>query len=262
MKLVTYTSDGGIGRVTMNRPDRLNAMNQELMGALTRAVERAAADDSVRVVVVSGNGRAFSVGGDLSEGAGGGVSAGELGPAAAQMRENMRAAQLLAEMPKISIAEIDGACAGAALALACACDLRYASGTALFTTAFLTAGLPGDYGGTWTLSRVVGPARAREMYLVPQRLMASEALSVGLVHAVIEPEDLGQHVEAVAQQLLGSAPLALRAMKRNLNDALTLGFSELLDVEAIRQIECARTDDAAEAAQAFIEKRPPTFAGR
>lgn len=262
MECVTYESSGGMGRVTLNRPERLNAMNRHLMVSLTRTLDQAAADESVRVVVVRGNGRAFSVGGDLSDGAGGGVTGGDLESAVREMREHMRAAQLLAEMPKITIAQINGACAGAALALACACDLRYASNDALFATAFLTAGLPGDYGGTWTLSRIVGPARAREMYLLPRRLTAADALGLGLVHEVVEPGQLPLRVNSVAATLLASAPLALAAMKRNLHDALACGFGELLDIEAERQIECARTDDAAEAARAFIEKRPPSFVGR
>ena len=173
----------------------------------------------------------------------------------------MRTAELLHEMPKPTIAAINGACAGAGLSLACACDLRYASASAVFNTAFLNVGLSGDFGGTWTLTRIVGTARARAAYLLAERFDADEAHRIGLVSEVLGDEELGDHVRGVAERLATQPQQALRSMKANLNDALELSFGEALDPEAIRHIGSGRTDDAREATAAFLEKRAPVFRG-
>ena len=249
--------------VTLYRPERLNAMDRQLMSDLTQALEAVAEHDDVRVVVLSGAGRVFSVGGDLAAGAGGGVVSDDEDESVRRMRDFMRASELLFSMDKITIAQLHGACAGAAFALACACDLRIASESTVFMTAFLTAGLPGDYGGTWLLPRIVGAGRARSMFLLPERLDANQALDWGLVHSVThDDEGLESEVRATVSRLNASAPRALALMKRNLNDALRLPFGDLLDLEASRQIECAGTQDAEEAARAFVEKREPRFTGR
>lgn len=260
---VLYDVTDGVATITLNRPERLNAMNFELLEAALAAIERAASDDAARVVVLTGAGRGFCAGGDLSAGAGGGVaSGGGIDTDIGRLRRYMRSSQLLHEMPKVTIAAINGACAGAGLSWACATDLRYAAASAVFNTAFLTAGLSGDFGGTWTLPRLVGPAKARELYLLPERLGAADAERIGLVTKTVADAELRAHVQTVARRLLGSAPLALRAIKENLNDSLDLGFAELLDREADRHARCGHTQDAREAARAFIEKRPPRFEGR
>lgn len=178
-----------------------------------------------------------------------------------RLRTFMRSAQLLQEMPKIVIAAINGACAGAGLALACACDLRYCASTAVFNTAFLSAGLSGDFGGTWTLPRIIGPARARELYLLSEKFGAETAERFGLVSATVDRDDLAGHVRGVAETLLSRAPEAVRAVKTNMNDSAVNSFGEQLDVEADRHIRCGRTADSQEAAKAFLEKRPPVFTG-
>lgn len=261
-KTVTVeTKSDGVAHVTLNRPESRNAMNVELMEELTRTLETVAGDTSVRVVILTGAGKAFSVGGDLAEGAGGGVSDG-MESSVARMRNYMRASELLITMPQITIAQINGACAGAGLSLACACDLRYSTPDAVFSTAFLSAGLPGDYGGTWTLSRIVGTSRARELFMLPDRFTAERAAELGILHGIEPSDNLAENVTEVANRLASSAPLALAGLKQNLNDALVLPLAELLDVEASRQMACADTDDAREAAQAFLEKRSPKFVGR
>jgi 2-(1,2-epoxy-1,2-dihydrophenyl)acetyl-CoA isomerase len=229
---------------------------------LLDVIERVADDSSVAVVVVTGAGRGFCAGGDLSEGAGGGVMTdGTTAYDIRRLRTFMRCAQLLHEMPKIVIAAINGACAGAGLALACACDLRYCANTAAFNTAFLTAGLSGDFGGTWTLPRIVGPARARELYLLSEKFDAETAERIGLVSARVDRDDLAGHVRSVAETLLNRAPEAVRAVKANLNDSAVNSLSDQLDVEADRHIRCGRMADSQEAAKAFLEKRPPVFTG-
>jgi len=260
---VRYEVSDGIATITLNRPERLNTMNFELLEAALEAIERAASDEAARVVIVTGAGRGFCAGGDLSAGAGGGVaSGGAIDTDIGRLRRYMRSSELLHAMPKPTIAAINGACAGAGLSWACATDLRYAAASAVFNTAFLTAGLSGDFGGTWTLPRLVGAAKARELYLLPERFDAAEAARIGLVSKVLPDGELMPFVQTVARRLLGSAPLALRAIKQNLNDALDAGFAELCNREAERHVRCGHTADAREAAKAFIDKRPPRFEGR
>jgi 2-(1,2-epoxy-1,2-dihydrophenyl)acetyl-CoA isomerase len=217
----------------------------------------------VRVVILTGAGRGFCAGGDLSAGEGGGVLSGKaIERDVGRLRQYMQSSRLLHEMPKPTIAAINGPCAGAGLSWACAVDLRYAAASAKFSTAFLTAGLSGDFGGTWTLPRIVGPAKARELYLLAERFDAREAERIGLVSRVVADDELMPYVRSVAERLRAAAPLALRAIKENLNDALEVGFAEMLDREPGRHVRCAHTRDATEAARAFVEKRPPKFEGR
>jgi 2-(1,2-epoxy-1,2-dihydrophenyl)acetyl-CoA isomerase len=260
---VVYEVEDGIGTITLNRPDRLNTMNFDLLEAAVGVFERAASDEAAKVVILTGAGRGFCAGGDLSAGAGGGVASGSaIETDIGRLRRYMRTSELLHEMPKVTIAAINGACAGAGLAWACAADLRFAAASAVFNTAFLTAGLSGDFGGTWTLPRIVGPAKARELYFLPDRFSAAEAERIGLVTKALPDGELMSHVRAVARRLLGSAPIALRAIKQNFNDSLDVAFSELLNREAERHARCGHTHDAREAAKAFIEKRPARFENR
>lgn len=260
-ELADYAAADGVAVVTLNRPERLNAMTDELLEALLAALERAAADDGVRAVVLCGAGRAFCAGGDLKEGVGGGVGGdGPVPTASGNLRRYMRTAQLLREMPKPTIAAVQGACAGAGLSLACAADLRVAAPSAVFATAFVSVGLSGDFGGTWALTGLVGSARAREAYLLADRIPAPRALAIGLVSEVVDDEDalLGRAGELAARLAALSVP-AVRAVKANLNDAQEVGFREALEREAFRHIECSRTPEAREATQAFLEKRAPVF---
>jgi 2-(1,2-epoxy-1,2-dihydrophenyl)acetyl-CoA isomerase len=266
-------------------------MGGDLIERALEAVERAASDKAIRVVILTGAGRGFCAGGDLDAmsrrgGAGGGdpgTSAGASANTAARagtgtgtgtrdplmhsanvrlLRGFMRTSQLLMEMGKVTIAAINGACAGAGLALACACDLRFAASSAKFNVAFRNAGLSGDFGGTWTLPRIVGPAKARELYLMSPRFDAVEAARIGLVGKVLPDLELMSYVQGVAAELAAAAPLALALMKQNLNDALRLSFGELLDREAERHTQAVQTEDHIEAAKAFLEKRTASFKGR
>jgi len=266
-EVVRYEQDGGVATVTLNRPEHLNTMSPDLIEGALDAFERAASDDAVRAVILTGAGRGFCAGGDL-----GGMASRAPDPASgrarpiesdiARLRSRMRTSQLLRDMPKVTIAAINGPCAGAGLAWACACDLRYAARSAVFNTAFMTAGLSGDFGGTWTLPRIVGPAKARELYLMAEKFSAAEAERLGLVTAVVDDADLLDVVRARAARAAGFAPLTLAAIKANLNDAQHMDFASLLDREAERHIRVGRTADAREAAAAFLQKRPAVFEGR
>nr|WP_269778821.1 enoyl-CoA hydratase-related protein [Microlunatus antarcticus] len=253
--------EGPLAVVRLNRPEALNAMNAALLDQLLTTLEVVADDATVRVVVLTGSGRAFCAGGDLRAGVGGAVAGPP--PAAAQerrLRTFMRSAQLLREMPAVTVAAVNGACAGAGLSLALAADLRVCSRSARFSTAFLTVGLSGDFGGTWLLPRVVGAGRARDLYLRPRPVDAAEALAIGLVSEVAE--DALVLAREVAAGLVAQPPLALRSVKQNLNDADRTELATALDREAARHTACAATDDAAEATAAFLEHRPARFTGR
>jgi 2-(1,2-epoxy-1,2-dihydrophenyl)acetyl-CoA isomerase len=268
--VVRYAVEGGVATITLNRPEHLNTMSRQLMEQAQAALESAADDDGVRAVILTGTGRAFCAGGDLQDFArrepdGSGAAPGvarSLEADIRRLRGSMRTSQLLREMPKVTFAAINGACAGAGLAWACAADIRYCAASAVFNTAFMTAGLSGDFGGTWTLPRIVGPARARELYLLAEKFRAPEAERIGLVSAVLPDDELMPFVRAKAERVAGFAPLTVRAIKANLNDALDVSFPAMLDREADRHTRCGRTEDAREAARAFLEKRPPVFHGR
>jgi len=269
-EVVRYTVDGAVATITLNRPQHMNTMSREQLDGTIVALEAAADDDGVRAVILTGTGRAFCAGGDLQgfaqrEPAGDGATPG--GPRSLEadirrLRGYMRSSQLLRDMPKVTFAAINGACAGAGLAWACAADIRYCAETAVFNTAFMTAGLSGDFGGTWTLPRIVGPARARELYLLAEKFRAPDAERIGLVSAVLPDDELMPFVRGKAERIAGFAPLTVRAIKANLNDALDVSFPAMLDREADRHTRCGRTEDAREAARAFLEKRPPVFRGR
>jgi 2-(1,2-epoxy-1,2-dihydrophenyl)acetyl-CoA isomerase len=179
----------------------------------------------------------------------------------AALRLATRTSELLHEMPKVTIAAINGACAGAGLAWACAADLRFCAESARFNTAFVNAGLSGDFGGTWTLPRIVGAAKARELYLLAEKFTAEDAERMGLVTRRLPDDQLIPEVHRVAARLAAMAPLALRQVKANLNDAARLPLDQLLDREGERMLRLGATDDAREAAAAFLEKRPPRFTG-
>jgi 2-(1,2-epoxy-1,2-dihydrophenyl)acetyl-CoA isomerase len=260
-QVVRSARRGGVVTITLDRPDRLNAMDAALLDGLLAAVEGAMSDPCVRVVVLTGAGRAFCVGGDLQGFAAGVLDDAPVATRVGQLRRWMRVCELLRAGPAVTVAAVNGACAGAGLSLALACDLRLASATAVFRTAFLGAGLSGDFGGTWSLSRLLGEARAKELYLLDEKVPAGEALRLGLVTRVFAAEEFAASVDEVVEALAGRAPLALRGIKENLTDAARLSFAEACDSEAARHVACSLSTDAAEAAAAFLARRAPVFTG-
>jgi len=254
--------EGGVLTLTLNRPDKLNAFNLEMVQGLLDGLRRAATDDAVKVLVLTGAGKAFCAGGDVGSMAEGTAFASSYEANVDALRQKMEASRLLHELGKPTIAKLRGAAAGAGMSLALACDLRIASETAQIVTAFAKVGLAGDFGGTWFLSRLVGVAKAKELYFTSPRVGAREALALGLVNRVVADGELDAAVDALAASLAGGPAVALGYMKRNLT-AVSDGISlaALLDLEAARMVRSAQTADHREAARAFVEKRTPRFAG-
>ena len=252
---ILYENDGGVATLTMNRPP-LNTMPGLMLKEARRALAAAAEDRDVRVLVLTGAGRAFCAGADIGQ-----VAAGdrEEEPLVA---DDFQVPVLLHEMPAVTIAAVNGACAGAGLGWACACDFRLAAASARFNTAFLDVGVAGDMGGPWTLSRIVGPAKARELYFLPGKFDADEALRIGLVSRVFPDETFRDEVDAVVQRLASAAPIALRTLKSNFVNAERMDLASYVDLETSRHLAMFLTHDTREAFAARAEKREPRFLGR
>jgi 2-(1,2-epoxy-1,2-dihydrophenyl)acetyl-CoA isomerase len=233
----------------LDRPERINALDLEHVLALRDALRALAGDDTARVVVLTGAGRGFCAGGDVTSMTGGGGTGEPL-----DLRAIMEVSELLHGMSAVTVAAVNGPCAGAGLSFACACDLRYAARSALFVSAFLGVGSSGDHGSAWVLTRAVGPAKARELLLLGDRVDADEALRIGLVSAVVDDDALTAHVAGIAARLAALPPNATRHLKANLDDAITLPLGEYLDRETVRFEECSGSDEAIAAAQAFLSK--------
>jgi len=258
---------GKVAVLTLNRPERRNAMSTAMNDALAAVLREVQTADDVGAVILTGAGGAFCAGGDVkgmaAAGGEGGGSPLQYDARVHRQRLNQRAtAGRLYEMPKPTIAMIPGPAAGAGLSLALACDLRYAADSAVFTTAFARVGFSGDYGGTWFMSRLIGTAKARELYLLSERFDAAEAERLGLVNRVFVAADLEAAVMAIASRLANGPTVAYRYMKENLNRAVHGEMGECLDMEATHHIHCGQTEDHREAAKAFVEKREPVFQGR
>lgn len=248
-----YETDGrGLARLTLNRPEAMNGMTNQMVREAAHALEIAATDSSVRLLVLTGAGRAFCPGADLNHFTAG--RADEKLTAA-----EFRAATLLHEMPAVTVAAINGACAGAGLGWAMACDLRLMAAGARLNTAFLDVAVAGDMGLPWSLPRVVGASRARDLSLLPRRVSAEEALQIGLVARVFPDDQFVDQTEEVLAGLLSKSPTALLALKGNYLAAERMGFADFVSYEAERHLAIAASEDTAEAFRAFIEKRQPDF---
>jgi enoyl-CoA hydratase/carnithine racemase len=246
--------------VTLNRPEARNALSLEMKQALARLVPALGADPRVGCVLLTGAGGAFCAGGDTKR------MAQEGRPASPeerkrQLRWEHGIAAALHELEKPTLAALAGPAAGAGFALALACDLRIAAESAFVTAAYVRLGLSGDYGGSWFLTRLVGPARAREIYFTGDRLDARECERLGIVNRVVPDAELEREAFALARRIAAGPPIALRYMKENLNRALGESLRSCLDAEAERMVQSATTEDYAEAVRAFQEKRTPVFRG-
>jgi 2-(1,2-epoxy-1,2-dihydrophenyl)acetyl-CoA isomerase len=253
----------GVAVLTMNRPDRLNALSGPMLEAMLEALPRLAESPDVGVVVLTGAGRAFCAGGDVKAMAEGREATGtSLEEKAHGLRTRMETSRWLHEMPKPTIGMVRGAAAGAGLSLAMACDLRIAGDSARFATAFARVGYSGDFGGSYYLTQLVGSAKARELYYTADILDAAEALRLGLVNRVVAEARLEEETMALASRLARGPRIAYRYMKRNFNAAESGSLKDLLDLEAWHHTRCGLTEDHREAARAFVEKREPVFRGR
>jgi 2-(1,2-epoxy-1,2-dihydrophenyl)acetyl-CoA isomerase len=257
----------GIATLTLNRPDSLNALSSEMITAAVELLPELGREDRVGVVVITGAGRAFCAGGDvkamaLVEGA---QVAGE-GLGFEQRVDNLRRGQelswLLHSLPKVTVAAINGHAMGAGLGIALSCDLRLASAAAKLGTAYARVGFGGDFGVTWQLTRLVGPAKAKELLFLAEALSAQEAHRVGLLNWVVETERFADEVASLARRLASGPLVSYRWMKENVNLAVHQDFRSLLDREAITHLRCGQTEDHREGVAAFAEKREPRFQGR
>jgi len=272
--------DDGVLTLSMNRPDARNALSRPMLQAMQQQLVAAEFDPAVRCIVLTGTGKAFCAGGDvkaMASGAerlaraGGDVKAMASGAAATrtideaihQQRHSQReTAGRLFKMPKPTLAVIPGAAAGAGLSLAMSCDLRLMSNSAFLTTAFAKVGFAGDYGGTYFMTQLIGAAKARELYMLSERVTAEDALRLGLANWVCEPDQLAGRTRELAQRLAKGPAVAYRYMKENLNRAMGGEVDECLDLEVTHHVHCAQTEDHKNAARAFVEKRDPVFNGR
>ncbi|OWU83752.1 enoyl-CoA hydratase [Oceanicola sp. 22II-s10i] len=252
----------GLLILTMNRPDRRNAMDPSLTQGLREATAEAAEDPNVRAVILTGAGGHFCVGGDvkaMNEGRGRDMPFGER---LHQLHDRMSASRYLHEMPKPTIAAIDGNAAGAGLSLALACDFRIVAENAKLTTAFAKVGLSGDYGGTYFLTQLLGAAKARELYLLSPILSGIEAGQLGLATRVVPAGEVQAAALEMGTRLAEGPTGILGRIKQNI--ALAQGGGSLRDcfmTEARNHSESSLTHDHKEAAAAFVEKRKPVFNG-
>ncbi len=259
------TFEDGIATLTFNRPEARNALTGELIQALSAAAPRLALDPKVRVVVITGAGGAFCAGGDVK----GFVAPKAEGAAAPTFDERVHAiragadfSRMLHEMPKPTLAVIPGAAAGAGLSIALACDMRIAADNAKLTTAFSKIGASGDYGGSYFLTHLVGPAKARELYFTADVITGAEAAQLGIVNRAVPAQDLAREAQTLARRLADLPTVALGYMKKNLNLAEHGSLANVLDVESIHMVRTMQTEDHKAASLAFVEKRPPVFKGR
>jgi 2-(1,2-epoxy-1,2-dihydrophenyl)acetyl-CoA isomerase len=258
--------DDGILTLTLNRPEARNAMSGAMTMALAQQLASAELDAAVKCVVLTGAGKGFCAGGDVKGMAASGdgtVGTNTIDGAIARQRVNQRAtAGKLFKMAKPTIAALPGAAAGAGLSLALACDLRIMAANAILTTAFARVGFSGDYGGTYFMTQLVGAAKARELYLLSDRVSAEEALRLGLTNWVCEPDELAERTREIALRLANGPTVAYRYMKENLNRAMHGDVDDCLDLEATHHVHCGQTEDHREATKAFVAKREPIFKGR
>jgi enoyl-CoA hydratase/carnithine racemase len=262
-QLLTERTDG-IVTLTLNRPEALNAISSDMAEALVAALEAAHHDRSVRVVIITGAGRAFCSGGDVKAM---GARAEELAASVPAQLDRLdthtrRIPVLLRRIDVPVIAMVNGVAAGWGCDLALACDLRIASDRARFTEAFIKRGLLPDGGATYTLPRLIGPDRALELMWTGDMLDAAEALRLGMVTRVVPHDELEQRTRELAARIAQMAPLAVRTIKRAVYRQMDLDFAQAMEHTALYLGILRQSEDHAEGVRAFVEKREPRFQGR
>ena len=262
---IQFHIENRVARVTLNRPGKLNAVSAAMLERCAGELSRFAADPAVGAVVLTGAGRAFCAGGDVAV-----MQAGEeFGPPGTPTEEQVdelrrwhRVPLLLNTIAKPTIAVVNGAAVGGGLGLALSCDLRIASDRAKFGTAYARVGYDGDFGTTWQMTRLLGEAKAKELFFLPDIISADEALRIGMVNRIFSHDSLMAESMAIAERIAAGPLVSYRYMKANVAHASTADFAASLDREAETHIRCSQTEDHLEGVNAFLEKREPVFKGR
>ena len=254
--------------ITLNRPKKKNALSDHLTPALRQTLLDLETKREVGCILITGSGDAFCAGGDIG-GMGGNASKDEDVSERPTAEERVRAlihkqetlTLRLADHAKPTIAALPGVAAGAGLCIALACDIRVACRSAFVTTAYRNIGFSGDYGGSWLLTQLVGPSKAKELFFTGRRVQSDEALALGIFNNVFEDASFENEALAMAKQIASGPPIAIAFMKEHINRAVTGDLRSNLAMEADRLIRCAATSDHKEAVKAFMEKRTPVFTG-
>lgn len=253
-----------VATITLNNPTKRNALSANLTPALARMLVETEADPDVRVLVLTGTNGAFCAGGDI--GGMGDTLSGGGAPDVSDMIERLRASQnsislKLYEFSKPTIAALPGPAAGAGMSIALACDMRIAGESAFLAPAFGKIGLSGDFGGSWYLSRLIGPGRAKEVYYTSRRIGPEDGAKLGIFNRVVSDERLEQETVAFAKDIAAGPPIAQSFMKANHNVAAVSDLQSTLDLEADHMIRTMLSNDHKAAARAFFEKKTAVFNG-
>lgn len=258
------SQNGAVLTLTMNRPDARNALTFPMAKALAAQLSSAEVNDSVRCIVLTGASNSFCAGGDI-KGLAWSADTKAGSPEAIILRQRQLhhdTAGKLHRMPKPTIAAINGAAAGAGLSLALACDLRVMADSAVMMTSFARVGLSGDFGGTYFLTHLVGPAKAKELYFMSSRLSATDAQALEMTNWVASGDEFAVRVAEIAYKLANGPTIAFGYMKQNIGRAVETSLEECMDMEATHLLDCFQTTDYREAIAAFIGKEEPVFKGR
>jgi len=260
-EFVLFNKEDGIGTITLNRPDSMNALGGGMRQEILAALEVAVADSEVRVIVITGAGKAFCAGGDVKEFVSGGTRA-EANLPIDQRPTRDKVILLIQATGKPVIASVNGAAAGGGCNLALACDMRIASDRARFGQVFVRRGLHPDWGGIWFLPRLVGYAKAAELIFSGEVIDAQEALRIGLVNKVVPHEELSKATKEFAMKFMKSAPIPVSLAKKGLQNFSRIDLAQALDQERLAQSLCWNTEDREEGMRSFVEKRDPVFKGK
>jgi len=259
---MTFSKEDGVAVLTLNRPDKLNAISPAMWWELSRAIAEVQGDDEIRVLVLTGAGRGFCAGADVAETLTLAVSGNAPPRTKEQLKEPVGVAGLrLAKLGKPTVAAVNGVAAGMGFSLSLACDIRIASENARFTNAFIRMGLIPDNGMTYFLSRLVGIAKALEIMYLCEPIDAQEAERIGLVNRVVPAGDLMKVSIDLAKRIAEAAPIAVELTKQTAVNSLNCSLDRLIEIETYAQKVCLETDDFKEGVAAFLEKRTPVFKG-
>ena len=259
--LILEKHEDGVATLTFNRPDKLNALNTHLAVALNETLGRIAIDKNIHAVVLTGAGRAFCAGGDLAE-IWKGRQEGNVADLEPLLRAGMQSVLKIRTMRQPVIAAVNGAAAGAGMNIALAADIRFASDAAVFGQNFAKVGLFPDYGGTFFLPQLVGPAKAAEMFYTGEMIDAKTALQLGLVNYLVPVDRVEAEAKAFAKNIAHGPRTASRAVKQVLFGNQRAELTKALEYEVEEQMKCFASEDCSEGLRAFFEKRKPNFQGK